>query len=389
MIENILHIAKQAIEHNKVVTTEGEMLAAGGNQFRSLWLRDFCYSVPALLLLDEKDLVHRQIESYLRHMRSDGLMPRGLDAVDPKTRVLLNTGLRFLPKALKQSSYKYPLKPEYFGEHQTVAFDSNILILKVMAEYSKATGDIQFIEKHLSQIKVIFSFYKSFLQRGLLIQPDFSDWQDSARRSGSIFYSHLLILKVLHDFKDLGFSIGDFLKENDFKARIFEHFYDSKAGLFRNKNEEDQYALESQLWAIEWDLFNEQIKKTDLLNSLKQSSLWHPLAGRPVSSDYPSSEISWTTKAVGLRHYHDQFYWSWLIAEAGRVCHLLNNTESCDKILRELAKVILKYQDIHEIYEFKKDLVPVRRLFYSSEAPFSWGAAKVYEFVSALNTKIG
>ena len=47
----LLNIAKESLEKNIVRLPQGDFLAAGGNQFGSLWTRDFCFSVPALLTL--------------------------------------------------------------------------------------------------------------------------------------------------------------------------------------------------------------------------------------------------------------------------------------------------------------------------------------------------
>ncbi len=92
--------AIQTLRKNMIKTPEGLLLAAGGHQFRTLWVRDFCYSVPGLLQMGQADLVEKQIRFIVRYKCEDGLLPRGFDVLSPKLRVLLHTVLRGIPLPL-------------------------------------------------------------------------------------------------------------------------------------------------------------------------------------------------------------------------------------------------------------------------------------------------
>ncbi|RYZ97831.1 MAG: hypothetical protein EOP11_21490, partial [Proteobacteria bacterium] len=111
--------ALRTIEANLVETEKGLFLTAGGNQFRTLWTRDFCFSVPGLLAAGWRDLVERQLGLILSFAEFSQL-PRGIDPLNPKLRVVWGTAFRFLPPPFA-NAYAKPLKAEYLGEHGTPA----------------------------------------------------------------------------------------------------------------------------------------------------------------------------------------------------------------------------------------------------------------------------
>ena len=86
----LLLLAQNSLKANIISTSEGPMLAAGHSHFRTLWTRDFCFSVPGLLLIGERDLARRQLELIWKHQRKDGLLPRGIDVMAPQLRVIMS-----------------------------------------------------------------------------------------------------------------------------------------------------------------------------------------------------------------------------------------------------------------------------------------------------------
>lgn len=375
-MSSITEIAQFSLRQNIIPTSQGSFLAAGAHQFKTLWVRDFCYSIKGLLKLGEHELVKNQLLLFLKHQGSNGLLPRGMDVTDPKLRVVcstFNVGLRAL-------NYKNrDLKAEYLGEHQTPAVDSNLLVLLGIFDWTKATNDTFFFDGYLEHMKSAFDFSVSLKKHDLLLQPAFSDWQDSANRSGEGFYLNLLYYKVLLQLKaaQLHWFTEDL---TDFEALLFQTFFDQDVGLFREKAQTKQFSLESQLWCIEEQLFASLCSSDKLWSNLKASPLWKPLPGHPVWPNYKSSEISWTTKVVGLRHYHDTLYWSWLLAESLKVSRSRGDATEVTRLTKLIADALSSSNTVHEIYSLKKgQLRPFQSLLYSSEAPFSWGAAKLLE----------
>ena len=81
-------IAKQSLEANTVQTASGPITVAGSHQFKTFWVRDFCFAVPGLLALGHHEQVRKQLAIALDHQRADGLIARGFDVINPKLRVV-------------------------------------------------------------------------------------------------------------------------------------------------------------------------------------------------------------------------------------------------------------------------------------------------------------
>jgi hypothetical protein len=383
-MNSIWSIAKKSLEENCVETMSGPMTMAASHQFNTFWVRDFCYSVPGLLALGSAEQVRDQLMVCLEHQREDGLVARGFDVVNPKLRVFAESFR--MPWLLKKVDYsKMPLKPEYLGEHGTPAADSNILVLLACLQWTEKTGSRFFLDEHSAALESIYKYILMQKVDTFIVQPGFSDWQDSARRCGQTFYLNLLFFRVLMRLQKekVSWSFSEDL--DSWRSQLWSSFYDSQMGLFRNQSDVKQFSLETQLWSIEEDLFADFVSRTELWRSLKSSPLWKPMAGRPVWPDYPANEISWTTKLVGLRHYHDQFYWSWLIAESLKVAIVMKSEADIENLTALLGSLVERYGTVHEIYEMKDSLVPVERVLYRAERPFSWGAAKIIEAMAQLS----
>lgn len=380
---NSLRVARAALETNIVPAKAGPLLVCGPGHFHSFWVRDFCFSVPALLLLGKYELVKEHLDRCLDHIREDGLMPRGFDVIDPKVRVALGVfGLRaskIWPYASKD------LKPEFNGEHNTPAVDSNILVLECCLLYERKTGDKFFSRERFKKMGQAFEGLLRLRRGQLLYQPGFSDWQDSAKREGHTFYLNILFYRLVRTLQELGFDWSLSIDRKALLETLWQEFYSKEDGLFVNSISETdtrRFSLESLLWCIEGDFFKDYVARAELWKNLKASPLCSPLASCPVWPQYPSSEISWTTKFVGLRHYHDKFHWSWLMGESLKVCCVMGDKPEADRLFTEIERLTAKYGTVHEIYEFKNGtagLVPVRRPLYMSENPFSWGSAKLIE----------
>lgn len=373
--------AARSLEANIVETDRGTLLAAGGGQFRTLWTRDFCFAVPGLMRTGHKDLVRRQLQLLLENQREDGLIVRGLDVVNPKRRVVLNTVTPFLPKKVTSPNYLgRRMRPEYLGEHKTPAIDSNVLVAQAICQYAEYTGDVGFVNDNVGRIKSAWSYYANQFEDGFIVQPPFSDWQDSANRTGVGLYLHVLLIRAGLLLSKFGIDVSG---PHNYQHVISQRFFGPHLRMFR-QDEMQQVPLESNLWILESELFTDKVSRTELSEKLRRSPLWQFL-GVPVSPRYGSDQISWTTKAVGLRNYHDGLRWSWLIAEAARVSSLLNDSHEANRILRTLQYMTDDSDEIAEVYHLRKP-VPFRSSAgrYRSESPFSWGAAKVIEAIDSL-----
>lgn len=352
------------IEANLVQTRDGVFLVAGGHQFKTLWVRDFCFSVPGLLAAGYSDLVNRQLALILRFRGPSGFLPRGLDVTNPKLRVVAN----LIGRSSWVSDYKNaPLMPEYLGEHGTPAFDSNLLFVLAALKVNETSR--QEIYSH-QELLALLSIYQT--ADGLLHQSAFSDWQDSVRRSGALLFTQLMYLACLLALKEDN-------QADQLRAAIRKNFF--RSGRFFEQSQGERISLESQAFLLTNQALFPELDHPKYFQALKSHPIWSTdiIPGRPVFPPHPSSEVSWTTKAVGLRHYHDGFVWGWLSAEACRCARLMRDINEADRISSLFNGLTGNEKFISEIYTSKKSLTPAKTWIYKSESPFTWSAAKWLE----------
>jgi glycogen debranching enzyme len=368
-IELVKQKAKSTLEANIVQTKKGTLLAAGGQQFRSLWVRDFCYSVPGLLRAGHEHLVRNQLQTIFSAKNKQGWLPRGLDVISPKVRVIWNLFISHNPKFMDYAGR--PLNPEYLGEHKTVAFDSNLLFILAHESYEIHTAQKLFSP---SELKDLLSVYK-FGDDGLLHQPPYSDWQDSAKREGPILLSQLLYSKAARYL-----SLHDSASKLD--SAVMKTFFNKNIGLFHETPKSEQISLDSHLFILKNKLSLKELDFDLLYRNLKNHRLWgqNSVPGVPVSHPYPSNEVSWTLKAIGLKKYHDGMIWGWLVADSYACARLMGDDVEADRILRTYCESIKSDLFLSEIYTSDgQHLKSYEARIYKSESPFSWTAAKWLE----------
>lgn len=358
--------AEKSLRANFVETEKGIFLTAGTHHFKTLWTRDFCFSIPGLLSLGEIEMVERQLGLILANQRGDGLLPRGIDVISPKLRVLHGLYLQRLT-GQPITYHQKPLIAEFRGEHGTIAMDSNLLTILGALQVTKLTRSSRFWEKHLPQFQRALHFYDSYWKAGLLAQPAFSDWQDSLKREGSQLYTHLLLRKVMLLLGELQLKLDLQITLEELESKIQKCFLDRE--LWKNQS------FESILWLIQDPIKSFQISPADFLQEFPAST-W----GLP-SHHAPLTEVSWTTKVVGLADYHRKLHWSWLVAETATAAH---------RVSREISIQALQILDewsteTNEIAEIYKNGSPYSSLLYRSEQPFAWGAAKTLEAISVVS----
>jgi hypothetical protein len=367
-ISHLEEIAIRGLASNIVDTPKGPLLLAGPNQFATLWTRDFCFSASALFHLGLVEVVRSSFDLLYENRRIDGLVPRGMDVINPKLRVVINClfpGLRWILPDWR--SMKSQIRPEFRGEHGTIAFDSNLLLARVALNLNEEAKAIELLKFYLPQ----------YLKDGLLLQPAFSDWQDSVQRAGAGLYSQLLLLDVISESPRIGAALG--IEVSDFRRRVLEQFSHPNSTLLSQSIRGQSNPLEANLWIAQ-----------GLLGEPTATLAWqalrmHPMAmsGIPMAEHYPVEEIAWTTKLVGLRHYHDGLRWSWLAGEYLKTASKRNDQVAAVHMLRNLAEGHLNLNAIHEVYE-PDAWIPFSSRLYNSEQPFSWGSAKIIEGLSMV-----
>lgn len=369
---NIFSAAKSSLEANIIELSDGAVLRAGAHQFASLWTRDFCFASRGLRAIGRQDVIADHLSKLLDHLRpEDGLVPRVLDSKASWRRVARYSFVPFRPFS---PAVKDKLKAEFKGEHGTVAIDSNALVLITAFEYMTYSGDQAWFEEHRPQLKKVLDYYRPFFAAGIVTQDKYADWQDSVKRTGATFFTNFLVWKALEAYSaDPYFKIPTSVVL-DFRKKLESKFFDAKSGLYKTLDHGEWVSLEGILYALEDDNFLTEEAKIKLYAALKKHPLWGAIPGRATFPSYPKNQISLTTKAVGLKRYHDGLVWPWLTAFAAKIAHKMGDETSSRRIRQVILSWAKRDGEINEVMDPKKKMRPVRRMFYTSEAPFSWGA---------------
>ena len=349
------------IQQNIIQTKSGKFLQAGAHQFQSFWTRDFCFASLGLSSVGEYEVVKNHLQYLLDHLRpEDGLVARIIESQWSGKTVIMNTVLRFLPYSWRKNSHQKKLNPEYLGEHGTLSVDSNALVIIASFQYAKCSGDNEFLEQNRERLIAAFEFYKTRHEVNLVRQESFEDWQDSVKRDGFTFYTNLLYWYAGKLLSEHGFLKVD---SDKVKSEIYTKFWTGQ--YFRSLELEDHNSLEANYLAI---LFN-------FVPSEEQDHLYLALEAHQNNSfpyctqpPFPAHQVSWTTKIVGLRHYHDDLHWSWILGLKLAAQKKLAITDNTRQLLEDLFQ---RDQTIYEVYNEK--LQPFETQTYLSEHPFSWG----------------
>lgn len=385
--EKLFEIARTSLEANIVTTDEGPYLAAGSHQFGSLWTRDFCFAARGLLSIGRDDVVRHHVSHLLRERRADGLIPRVLESVPSWKRVVAHTALRFLPESLKQFPMRAPLKTEHLGEHGTISIDSNALVLRTAGDLVRVAPVDAWLENYRPALQHALEFCLARTNQGttLVSQGRFEDWQDSVAREGETFFVNALFAEAFASAEPLGLAIPK--SALNFQKLLRPAFFDEKTQVYRSHRNLDLVSLDGNLLALNEDALADLSNGENagaphsLYSSLRAHPIWTraKIPGAASAPDYPIEWISWTTKAVGLRHYHDRLLWSWLSGLSAKACLRNGDTEEANRVFTELEHVASRDGAIAEVYEPNSELTAKRTLLYVSEMPFSWGAGCILE----------
>ncbi|MDR3606703.1 MAG: hypothetical protein P4M08_04895 [Oligoflexia bacterium] len=386
-------IARESLQKNIHQLGERVYLSAGAHQFKSLWTRDFCWASRGLFALNRADVVRSHLEALIECLRpSDGLVPRVMDCMSPRLRVAQASFWSLFGVAC-EIPLRAPIAHEYQDEHGTEAIDSNILVLLTALDYLKNTGDTTWWNQRADEFTKIYRFYDTRRDPadGLIVQPKFSDWQDSVTRIGKAFYTNLLYYIVSARLVGVaGFDVSvDALRI--LRASILVKFFDSRHGIFRSLYQGEQaspyFSLDGNLLALDLGFFKTDEENAALYEKLRKSPLWEGSMGWPGANTFPDYPRSWRSFAVrlaGVGHYHDRIYWSWLIALSAKIAKTRNDLAEYERIVRKLAELAARDRAIVEVYAPKSSLPPYRSWLYRSETPFSWGAAFVLDALRAV-----
>jgi glycogen debranching enzyme len=388
-LSEALSIAAAGLMGNGIAVTDpsygdGEryLLVAGPNQFKSLWARDFSMATAGALSIGMEREVHDSLDSLFSFQRGDGLMPRMVDNRGIDSRVILGLAGFHVP-------LKAPVKGWFKTENGVIAIDSNLVVPWAASEYILKTMDLDFARKwyHSAQRSLQFLTDGGFMVNGFVgNQPPFSDWEDSVRRGGRVAMTNVYYVLALRGMAAWAALVGeagdalDYVLLADSTNRKFrDYFWRDDLGMLSNFEGDDRLTADANLMAVAHHLLSRE-DSLAVMAALRNSPLWRPMPGRPTWPDYPRSYKSFNVKLSGIASYHDSMTWLWITALAADAERAVGDCEAYHAILESLADLVVKYGAVHEVYDLKPaGLVPVKRLLYRAERPFTWSSAMFIE----------
>jgi len=375
--EKIIETCKKVLLKNIGTFRGKSFLYAGEGQFRSFWTRDFCFSIPGLLAMGKADVVRDHLLYLIQNRTRTHLIARLLYVNNFKLQIIAKTGLRFFFR--KEGRVRDPnskVHVSVLGEHGTPSFDSNLLvILGLFALHEDTQREFDFdISVYEQDVIELYNFYNKYFDGGLIVQPAYSDWQDSVKREGRTSYLHVLYWQVSKKIAEYGFMD---VNHEVIRKKIFSSFTDGDTGLLISILGKPNVSLGTNLLALEFGLFEDSHK---VYASLKSTPLWRSddLPGLATYPDYIRKNKSITTNWSGLEHYHDNMVWSWLIGKAIKVAKMMDDQDDADRSISQLYELVIRDETILEIYE-PDTLDEFITTLYDSENDFSWGSAIILE----------
>jgi hypothetical protein len=183
---------------------------------------------------------------------------------------------------------------------------------------------------------------------------------------------------------DPSFSI-DLHQHAKHRDAILSKLRETNSPLFLSIEGHPYVSLDANLLAIDLGFFSPQSSEAKTLYSALKS---HPLLtthhGVPSLStvpNYPSQWVGWVEYLFGVRNYHDEMAWSWLMGFAGKVARLMNDEPQVQLIFSTLEKMAERDGAIGEVYHSYApfDFWNNASGSYHSERPFSWGAGMIVD----------
>ncbi|MEK7356897.1 MAG: hypothetical protein AAB250_10635, partial [Bdellovibrionota bacterium] len=259
-----------------------------------------------------------------------------------------------------------------------------------VADLQRRSPNQEWLEKNRDGLQGVLQFCldRTNGARELVTQGRFEDWQDSVAREGKTLFVNAMFAVAFKDAQELGLRVP---KEADSFGRLIERtFWDADASIFRSHTELPVVSIDGNiLMIIEKELQSGAHAGPRFYETLKRHPIWSKaeIPGAASDPDYPVDWISWTTKLVGLRHYHDRLLWSWLSGLAAKAAIISGDVVEADRIFSKLEDMAKRDGAIAEVYDNEPGLPLTKRLLYESEMPFSWGSGCILEALEARATR--
>lgn len=318
--------------------SESGILASTGH-FNDVWSRDVAFASEASLALGDAEIVRKSLGTLIEHER-EGLIPL---KVGRGSQLLKFVGIHTKRERVWYSTDKNRHPPA----------DSSGLFLIALAQYVERTGDRSLL-KDEERLERVFKV----AQR--LEQGPYTDWADSLKRDGRTLFVHACAAASA--------KARERLSGKGPRAMVdLEQFWNGK--FYEERPGNGILDVAANLLVIRWSLTSHA---QDILCAIADASSAQPHLPITSSPSHPLKDKYLPLVLVGMGDYHDEQRWSWI---AGLYLQVLreHDPERYPPLKKAWERKVIEDGGVFEVYE--PDGRPLRRLAYSSQKPFAWGAA--------------
>jgi glycogen debranching enzyme len=350
-----------------------QILHAGYRNFRESWARDFSFAVYGLLALKEYEPIRDTLEAFFAYQKPDGRLPVKLRSLDVVSRFFHSVFEREQPLEM-------PLTPKYITGHGSHSLDGQALLVNAAAQYIQETGDRAFAQENWDKLKLGMDWLTAHVYGGthLLGQSAYADWADSVARKGIVFYTNVVYWKALQEMAVLAEYLGEGADTENYRqsgaivgSELQEYLWRPASGYFAASTSMDNLSSAGNLLAITWGLADEQ-QANSILDRIRAFGMAIPVPTQAAFPPYRRSAISPENRLGGIGNYHTDAAWLWIGAWHIIALCKLGRIEEAQKLLTRAADVIVRDQQVHEVYAPNGQ--PLSSRFYTSEAPLMWNA---------------
>ena len=354
-----------------------ELLHAGYRNFRESWARDFSFASYGLLALKEYKVVKDTLEAFLDHQTPEGQFPVKLHSMGVVTR--------FMHQLLeREQSTDIPMRAKYLSGHGAPSLDGQCLIVITAIHYTIKADDHEFLRTYWKALANAIAWAERSVKDsadGLLTQGAFADWADSIAHHGRALYTNVIYWKALHEMAesakrlDLADEIAFYAKKAEQVANAIEqHLWRPNLGYYAASEALDQLTSSGNLLAIAWGLASTE-QANSIVDALIITGMASPVPTKVAYPSYPLHLIAIENRLAGVANYHTDAAWLWIGAWHVIALARIGRFEEAHGILSRIAEVIVRDQQVHEVYS--PDGKPLSSFWYKSESPLSWNAGMV------------
>jgi len=343
-------------------------IQAGQTHFADIWTRDCYFAAMGSLKLGDTEVVKAALETSMAFMKKNGQIP-------------FRVGQKIFALRYFHLNKLFSNKPKgvYIEDKYTsIPTDSNSHFLIAFSEYVAATNDSEFLTKHYTKLKEAIQWNLSRADDDLLIKEGyFAGWADSIKKNGKVLYSNVLHYAALEGMSALCKKAEDLVQGRSY-AILTKRIQESINKQFWNgdyfvdwigKRSCNHFSTDGNVLAILYGLATVR-QSEQIQDYIHNKGLDEGFSIESVFPSYSFWDVFKPFYLINLSHYHNGLRWLWLGCLDAVAKMRIGRKEEAIEHLERIAKKILEYEGVFEIYEETGE--PFSHLFYKSEQGFAW-----------------